>query len=97
MNTYKLTWKCRILNDLGVNIITETWPQILAECGAPGRFAAIVGLKTKKRQPGCRTPNTGVSKKQSTPKRTVRPGKKEGSRLVSDFASYQELARDRQG
>jgi hypothetical protein len=52
----------RILNDLGVNVITETWPQIRAECGAPGRFAAIVGLKTKKRQVACRIPNASMSK-----------------------------------
>jgi hypothetical protein len=49
-----------ILNDLGVNIIMWIGLRVRAKNQEPGWVTEILGLKTKKRQPGCRIPNANI-------------------------------------
>lgn len=44
------------LKDLGVNIIMGIGLRVLAKSKEPWWFVEILGLKTKKQQPGCRAP-----------------------------------------
>jgi hypothetical protein len=46
----------RILKDLGVNIIIGVGLRVPAKSKEPGWIVEILGLKMKKRQPDCRTP-----------------------------------------
>lgn len=56
----------RILKDLGVNITMGIGLRVRGKSKELGWSVDILGLKTKKRQVDCRTPNASVLKINST-------------------------------